>query len=183
MFDFFIPFSTIAVAELLDKSQIAIMFLAAHARHHGKLLFGVMLAFLFVDGLAVLAGSTVTTIIPDSIAKVIAAATFFVFGALMLFKNGQPIVKEKIGKGVFLSGFTLVFFSEWGDKTQIASAVFASRYQPVLAFLGIMCALFLLTIIALYFGKILTKKIDEHMLRKAAGILFIILGAIFIFTP
>lgn len=183
MFDFFIPFATIGIAEFLDKSQIAVMFLAAHTRHHSKLLLGVMLAFIVVDGLAILAGSTITAVIPENIVKTIAALTFFVFGTLiLLLRDKHKVMKEKIGKSVFISGFTLIFFAEWGDKTQIASAVFASRYQPVLTFLGIMCALFLLTVAAIYFGKILTKKINEHVLRKLAGIIFFILGAIFLFS-
>lgn len=49
-------------------------------------------------------------------------------------------------RSAFISGFSMIFLSEWGDKTQIASALFATEYDPHMVLTGVMMALFLLSL-------------------------------------
>jgi putative Ca2+/H+ antiporter (TMEM165/GDT1 family) len=51
------------------------------------LLLGVLLAFLIVDGIAIIAGSWVTRIIPLQIMKIISGVLFIVFGLVMLIRK------------------------------------------------------------------------------------------------
>ena len=84
---------------------------------------------------------------------------------------------EATGAGdAFASGFLAVFLSEWGDKTQLASTVFATQYNPFLVFLGVMTALVLLSFAAVYTGKLLLKKFSRDKVEKIAGVLFIVIG-------
>ncbi len=179
--DFLIPFITVGVAEFLDKSQLAIVLLATRTKHHTHLLLGIMLAFVIVDGFAVVAGATIATVVPEQAIKLISAAAFLLFGFLLL-RNKHVTLHEGRRKSAFISGFTLVFLSEWGDKTQIASAIFAANYHPGLVFAGIILALFFLTVLALYLGSTLVKKFDKNKIGKIAGLLFIALGIVIFFT-
>jgi len=70
--------------------------------------------------------------------------------------------------------------TEWGDKTQIAAAIFATQYNAIFVFIGTMTALLMLSIIAIFFGKIISKRIDKKFVNKIAGIIFIIIGITFI---
>ncbi len=76
----------------------------------------------------------------------------------------------------FLSGFLLVFLTEWGDKTQLAAAVFATQYNPLLVLTGTMIALLLLSLLAIFLGRLIANKIDRALMTKVAGIIFIIIG-------
>jgi len=42
--------------------------------------------------------------------------------------------------------------------------------------LGTMLALSLLSLMAIFFGKILNKRLNQKLLKKVAGVVFIILG-------
>lgn len=66
----------------------------------------------------------------------------------------------------------MIFLSEWGDKTQIASALFATEYDPRLVFLGVMIARFVLTVMAIFLGRYLSQRIDRKAITRAAGVVF-----------
>jgi putative Ca2+/H+ antiporter (TMEM165/GDT1 family) len=175
--DILVPLVAVGLAELGDKTQLAVLALSSKTKKHLQLLLGVILAFLIADGLAVLLGNFITNIIPRNVIKTAAGIIFIVFGIIILLNNKQE--KEKIElKNPFMSGFLLILVSEMGDKTQIAAALFATKYNPSLVLIGIMIALTALSLMAVYLGKIITKKVNKKLVSKAAGILFIILGSL-----
>ena len=67
-----------------------------------------------------------------------------------------------------------------GDKTQMAAALFATQYDPVLVFIGVMLALFILSMTAVYLGKRIMEKVDKRSISTIAGALFIVIGASFL---
>jgi len=183
--DILIPLVAVGLAELGDKTQLSILLLSSKAKKHLHLLLGVVLAFLIVDGVAVLLGTWITNIIPINSLKIFSGIIFMIFGMLML---GEVILSrrkkvEKEGKfyfeNSFLSGFVLIFVSEWGDKTQIASALFASQYNAWMVMIGTMTALTLLSVMAIYLGKFVSDKIDRKTMTTIAGIVFILMGVTF----
>lgn len=176
----FVPFFTIGIAELLDKSQLSIILLSAKTKRSLSLLFGILLAFALVDGIAVVFGTWITSVVPLGMTKILAALIFIGFGILTL--KSSPVVtnNKHYTKNAFVSGFLLVFFSEWGDKTQIASGVLATQFNPVLVIISVLCALLLLSLLALYFGRFLTTKLKRDEITKVAGITFIVLGVSFL---
>lgn len=178
----FIPFISIAFAEFLDKSQLMILLLASRTKQHMHLLFGVMLAFIVVDGSAILAGSWLTGLIPSFYIKVIAGFGFILFGIVNLIEASKEQKQHVVMKNPFLSGFSIIFLSEWGDKTQIASALFATQYPPLLVFLGTILALGLLSLTAVYFGKFISKKFDKRRINKISAAIFLLIGLLILFS-
>lgn len=177
--DALVPFVAIALAELGDKTQLSILLLSSKTKKHAHLLFGVMLAFLVVDGAAVLAGSWALGIVPISIIKPVSGAVFIAFGAMML-RGGMPGESGASSlKSPFVSGFTLIFLSEWGDKTQVASALLATRYDALLVLAAVLLALMLLSVMAIYAGKSVSGRIDGKAVMKLAGAAFVLTGASF----
>ena len=77
-------------------------------------------------------------------------------------------------------GFTLIFLSEWVNKTQIASVLFATKYDIVMVLAGVMVALTLISIMAILIGKFISTRIKERTMTKIAGTLFIVMGIIFL---
>ena len=88
--------------------------------------------------------------------------------------------KETTQKNPFIAAFLIIMLTEWGDKTQIAAALFAIQYDAIYVFIGTMTALLILTIIALFFGKIISTRIDKKIINKIAGLIFLILGISFL---
>ena len=173
-----IPLIAIGLAEMGDKTQLSVILLSSRTREYIPLLAGVMLAFLITDGFAILIGSWMTGIIPLDLLKLISGGVFILFGALIL-RGDQKEAEEERGLSsgnALLSGFSLIFLSEWGDKTQIASALFATEYNPIMVFIGVMAALFILSVMAIYLGQIISQKVDRKLVSRIAGTLFLIIG-------
>ncbi len=175
--DALVPLVAVGLAELGDKTQLSILLLSSKTRKHAQLLLGVMLAFLIVDGVAVLAGAWVIGVVPAGFLKTISGIVFIVFGALMLRGDGGATEAKSYSQNPFSSGFLLVFMTEWGDKTQIASGVLATEYNALMVLIGTMTALAVLSATAIYLGKTVLNKIDKKVMAKAAGIAFTLMGA------
>lgn len=175
--DITIPFVTIALAELGDKSQILIFLLASRTRKHFQFLLGVMLAFLCVDGFAILIGAWIVEVIPSFWVNVASGSIFLILGLMMLFsKKEEENVEKPQLKSPLITGFGLIFMAEWGDKTQIVSALFAAQYNPILVLISVMSALLLLSGSAIYLGKIISHKVNKNLTEKIGGLIFVILG-------
>jgi len=179
--DLLIPMIVIGIAELGDKTQIAIFLLSTKTKERLKLLSDIILAFLLADGAAVLAGDCITRIVPLSYIKILSGIIFILFG-LIAFIHVRREKKSHDLKKPFYSGFTLIFVAELGDKTQIASGLFAARYNPLLVLIGIMISLTLLSIMAIYLGSFISTKVNEKILSKIGGIVFILIGIVFLVT-
>lgn len=176
---FLIPFSAIFLAEFLDKSQLAVLMLGTKTKKHFQLLIGVMFAFILVDGSAILLGSRISNLLPENIVKIISGTLFIIFGILALRDNSSEAKKDIQLKNPLISGLVVVFLSEWGDKTQIASAVFATKYNPIFVFIAVVSAMLLLSLIALKAGSIITKRVSKRKISMISGAVFIILGVLF----
>lgn len=179
-----IPLLAVGLAEMGDKTQLSILILSTRTKEYFRLLLGVMLAFLLTDGLAILLGSYVGNVMPVTAVKAFSGLVFIVFGILIL-KNGpeeEEATMSLSSRSAFISGFSMIFLSEWGDKTQIASALFATEYDPHMVLAGVMMALFLLSLMAIFLGRYLANKIDRKLLSRAAGAIFLLIGSSFLLS-
>jgi putative Ca2+/H+ antiporter (TMEM165/GDT1 family) len=78
-------FSLVFLSELGDKSQIAILALAAQSLFPIIVFTGAIIGFLIVNSLGVLAGSHVAERIPLKVVKKIVGIIFIFFGLLVIF--------------------------------------------------------------------------------------------------
>ena len=178
-----IPLLAVGLAEMGDKTQLSILLLSSRTQEYVRLLFGIMLAFLLADGFAILVGSWVTDVIPVHLVKLVSGLVFILFG-IMILKGDQDdeVESDLSAKRAFVSGFSMIFLSEWGDKTQIASALFATEYNPRMVFIGVMSALFILSVMAIFLGKYLSSRIDRRVISRVAGVVFLLIGLSFLLS-
>ncbi len=80
---------------------------------------------------------------------------------------------------VFLTIFAAVFIAELGDKTQLATMLFASdkEVNKILVFAAASAALVVATAIGVLAGSLLSAYIDEKILSYVAGTGFMLIGA------
>lgn len=73
--------------------------------------------------------------------------------------------------------FAAVFVAELGDKTQLATLSFASSGSSRWAvFLGSAAALVATSAIAVVAGEALTRVISPLLLKRLAGVAFVVIG-------
>lgn len=79
---------------------------------------------------------------------------------------------------IFLTIFISVFIAELGDKTQLATMLFAAdkNVSKTTIFLAASSALIVATLIGIAAGSFLSQYINEKYLSYAAGIGFICIG-------
>jgi len=180
--DILVPLLAVGLAEMGDKTQLSILLLASRTRDYAQLLIGVMLAFLLADGFAILVGSWATNVIPASLVQIVSGLVFLLFG-ILIFREGGEGEEEPASlssRSAFISGFSMIFLSEWGDKTQIASALFATEYNPQMVLIGVMAALFILSAMAVFLGRSISERFDRRLMARVAGALFVLIGLSFL---
>ncbi len=80
---------------------------------------------------------------------------------------------------IFLTIFVSVFIAELGDKTQLATMLFAAdkEVNKYTVFLAASAALIVASAIGVLAGSLMSEYINEKYLHYVAGIGFIAIGA------
>jgi len=179
--DIFVPLVFIVLSELGDKTQLSILLLSSKTKKYWHLLAGIILAFIIVDGVAILAGEWLANIVPTRIVKISAAVIFIIVGIFILLFDKERTKTNLQIKNPFYFGFGLVFLAEWGDKTQIASGLFATKYNGFMVFIGVMLALTIVSSATVFLSTYISNFLKEKTLNRIVGILFILIGFSFLF--
>lgn len=83
---------------------------------------------------------------------------------------------------LFASTFVAIFVAELGDKTQLAALSFASGERSKwVVFFATALALVATSAIAVAGGEALSQFISPVWLRRASGVLFLVMGLLFLF--
>ncbi|XP_071686392.1 GDT1-like protein 4 [Rutidosis leptorrhynchoides] len=90
-------------------------------------------------------------------------------------KKTRPFMSQ-IFSPIFLKAFSITFFGEWGDKSQIATIGLAAAENPLGVVLGGILGQALCQTAAVFGGKSLAKQISEKFIALSGGALFIVFG-------
>jgi putative Ca2+/H+ antiporter (TMEM165/GDT1 family) len=172
-------FLLVALAEIGDKSQLVCMTLAA--RHRGwPVVIGAVAAFAFLNALAVLFGAAVAAWLPEWLVALAVAVLFAGFGinALRYTDDDEDEeIEEKPGHGIVATTFLLIFLAEFGDKTQLAVAGMGSTSEPYAVWLGATAALALTSLLGVFAGRRLLKRLPLKWIHRISGVFFLLLAA------
>ena len=84
-------------------------------------------------------------------------------------------------KGVFSTVLVMTSLAEFGDKTQLAVIALTAQYRaPVSVYVGAVLAFALIVGIGVLLGKKIGDKVEARWIILCSGVLFLILGALFI---
>ncbi|KAF2557383.1 hypothetical protein F2Q68_00014174 [Brassica cretica] len=90
-------------------------------------------------------------------------------------KQNRPFLTQFFSP-IFLKAFSINFFGEFGDKSQLATIGLAADENPFGVVLGGIVAQLLCTTAAVIGGKSLASQISERIVALSGGMLFIIFG-------
>lgn len=82
---FWTTFGTLFLAEMGDKTQLAVLTLTAQTRSPLSVFLGAALALALVSLIGVAVGSALGKYIPEDLIKKLAASAFIIVGVLMLW--------------------------------------------------------------------------------------------------
>jgi len=82
-----LSFTTIFLAEIGDKSQLAAIALSSQSQSRQAVFWGAALALLLSSSLGVIAGETIATFLPTKLLKAIAAIGFAVLALNLLLSK------------------------------------------------------------------------------------------------
>ncbi|BBH17324.1 UPF0016 family membrane protein [Nocardioides baekrokdamisoli] len=184
-----VTFAAIFIVELPDKTFFAALMLATRYKAL-NVWAGVSLAFA-VQTLVAVAAGTVISKLPAHWVH-LGAGIGFLIGAGWLLYEGLNSRKgsdddsgdEYAEKAVAAAGwhqigksFLILFAAEWGDLSQILTAVFVSKYhEPIPVFIGALAALVTVSGLAVLLGGQITKFLRLHVLHFAGATLCTVLG-------
>ncbi|HSF17877.1 MAG TPA: TMEM165/GDT1 family protein [Vicinamibacteria bacterium] len=78
---------------------------------------------------------------------------------------------------LFATVFSTIFIAELGDKTQLATLLYAAdRSQPITVFLASALALTITSALAVAGGSLITHWVSPKLMRALAGLGFIAVG-------
>ncbi|KAL6566402.1 hypothetical protein OROGR_002017 [Orobanche gracilis] len=92
-----------------------------------------------------------------------------------LKKQSRPFLTQFLSP-ILLKAFSITFFGEWGDKSQIATIGLAADENTIGVVLGGILGQALCTTAAVLGGKSLASQISEKIVALSGGILFIVFG-------
>lgn len=168
------------IAEMGDKTQLMLVALTSKYKLR-DIILGTAAAILVLNGLAVLAGGLVGSLIPDWIIKIVAALAFLYFAVSSLKKEDDEEEEAKENKFKFapLAVFGTFFVAELGDKTQLTAIAFGANEglsAALIVWLGCSIGLFAADILGMLVGYLLKAKTPDGLLNTLAFIIFAIFG-------
>jgi len=200
--DWSILFSTLGlvfVAELGDKTQLAVVAQVCKHRRPWVIFLGASLALTAVTALGAIGGQVLGQVIPATILRITAASAFIFMGALIgreaLKAKSERLDEEICEKSastqadctsdsvwnwqVFGSTLGLLFVAELGDKTQLAVLSLAGKHKDTWSvFLGGSLALILVTTVGVVGGQGLCKLVPQRLLLWISAAAFVAMGAL-----
>ena len=197
-------FGLIFVAELGDKTQLAVLAQTCKYRRPWAVFLGASLALTAVTALGAAGGQVLGRFIPPSLLQGIAALAFVVMGVLIGREAARTGTEEPVpedacplpgpdGLGnparsslvsphtwkAFGSTFGLLFVAEMGDKTQLAVlSLGGKRAASLPVFVGGALALTAVTALGAIGGQALSRFIPQRVLLWVSAVAFVVMGAL-----
>jgi Ca2+/H+ antiporter, TMEM165/GDT1 family len=178
-----VSISTVAIAEMGDRTQLLALMLAAHYRKPWPILAGILCATLANHAVAGLVGVHLGRFMTPALLDGVVGVSMIGMALWTL----KPDTLEENPAGVsrtsaFLATLVAFFIAEIGDKTQIATVALAAAYSNLLAVVaGTTTGMMLANAPVVFLGKAFSERLPLKTIHYVASGLFLLLGALFIF--
>ena len=176
---FLISTTTVALAEIGDKTQLLSLILAAKYRKPWPICLGILVATLANHAIAGEVGALVASCLTPDVVKWVTAISFLSVALWTLKPDAadEAEATRGAGHGVFMATAIAFFVAEIGDKTQVATVVLAAQYHPLWQVVaGTTIGMMLANVPVVGLGSRFASKLPLQTARIAAAILFAALG-------
>jgi putative Ca2+/H+ antiporter (TMEM165/GDT1 family) len=179
---FLLSITTIAIAEMGDRTQLLSLVLAARYRRPRPIIAAIFCATLANHAAAGLVGVWFGRLLTPLVLDVVVGASMI---GMALWTLKPDKLNENVASisaaGAFMATLTAFFIAEIGDKTQIATVALAAAYPNLIAVVtGTTCGMLLANIPVVLLGKAFADRLPLRAIHYGASALFLILGLLFI---
>lgn len=179
---FLISFMFIFFSELGDKTQILVLSFSTKNKTI-DILLGVALGTFLSHGIAIILGGQIGLLGNPFVLKLITYIAFLLFGILgflkwNLFNFSPKLFLNKAFLGCIGMVALSIAIGELGDKTLLASVGLGLEYShyKFSLILGAIAGMVASNSIAIFFGKLIGKKLSSDKIQIFSNLLFIVFG-------
>jgi Ca2+/H+ antiporter, TMEM165/GDT1 family len=169
----------VALAEIGDKTQLLALLLATRLRAPLPIVLGIVVATLANHALAGALGAWIVGHVGPDVMRWVLGVSFLAMAAWALIPDDAPAEDAARPRyGAFVTTVIAFFLVEMGDKTQIATAALAARFQPLLMVVcGTTLGMLIANVPAVFAGDALIRRVPLRTVRVVAALAFAALGA------
>jgi Ca2+/H+ antiporter, TMEM165/GDT1 family len=180
---FLVSISTVALAEMGDRTQLLSLLLATRFRRPWPILAGVLVATLANHALAGAIGAWIGHQLSPAILDAAVGISMAGMALWMLKPDALDENDARQGqRGVFLTTLIAFFVAEIGDKTQIATLALAAGYSNLFAVIaGTTCGMLAANAPVVFLVNIFASRLPMRTIHVATTALLLIVGIIFIY--
>jgi Ca2+/H+ antiporter, TMEM165/GDT1 family len=178
---FLIAFSTIAIAEMGDRTQLLSLFLSAHFRKPWPITAAIFLATLANHALAGLIGIWFGRYLSAPVLNLAVGVSMLAMAIWTLIPDKLDGDTNILGRGAFITTLVAFFIAEIGDKTQIATLALAAGYSNLPAIVaGTTVGMLAANVPVVFLGSAFAMRLPIKKIHYVASALFGLLGLYFI---
>jgi putative Ca2+/H+ antiporter (TMEM165/GDT1 family) len=167
---------TVALAEIGDKTQLLALLLAARFRKPWPIVAGILVATLLNHALAAWLGALIAQWLDPQVLRWLVVASF-VAVALWALKPDRMDDDTLPARGAFVATIIAFFLAEIGDKTQVATVLLATRYEPLWeVVVGTTAGMLLANVPVVAIGTRFARHLPLRAARWAAAVVFLALA-------
>ena len=179
---FLISLSTVAIAEMGDRTQLLTLALAARYRRPWQIAAGVLCATIANHGIAAFAGARLGHFLtPQRLNAVVGVSMIGM--ALWTLRPDRSEQEESLPRrsGAFVATCFAFFIAEIGDKTQVATMALGAAYPNLFAVVsGTTLGMLVANAPPIFLGSAFANRLPLRAINIAASLLFVVLGALFL---
>jgi len=173
-----ISISSVALAEIGDKTQLLSFLLASRYRKPVPIIAAIFFATILNHALAAWLGVVVADFLSPEVLKWVLVVSFLAMAGWILIPDKLDDDESVSNRGPFVASFIAFFIAEIGDKTQVATTVLGAQYHDALAWvvLGTTIGMLLANVPVVLAGQFSADKLPLNLIRKVTAGLFALLA-------
>jgi len=178
---FLVSITSIAVAEIGDRTQLLSLALAAHYRRPWPIIAGILIATIANHTVAGLLGAWFGRLLTPLVLDVLVGVSMVAMAVWVLRMDTLKGGLDTSSRSAFLSTLVAFFIAEIGDKTQVATLALAAAWPSLLAVVsGTTAGMLIANIPAVFLGDALSGKLPIREMNYVAAAIFGLLGLFFV---
>ena len=179
---FLVSLSSVAIAEIGDRTQLLALILAARYRKPWSIIAGVLCATLLSHGTAAWVGARLSGFLQPALLDWAVGGSMIVMSLWAL--RPDKLEEESLhasGSSVFLTTLVTYFVAELGDKTQIAALALGAAYANLGAVIaGATSGMMIANVPVIFLGSAFAGRLPIKTMRIAAAVVFLGIGILFV---
>ncbi|GAD81083.1 TMEM165/GDT1 family protein [Vibrio ezurae] len=173
-----ISITTVALAEIGDKTQLLALLLASRYRKPLPIIAAIFFATIANHAVAAWLGVLVSDLLTPEVLKWVLVVSFALMALWILIPDKLDSNESISSRGPFVASFIAFFVAEIGDKTQIATSILGAQFADALwmVILGTTIGMLLANVPVVLIGKFSAERLPLALIRKITAALFLVLA-------